>query len=73
MPRRRALAVVAVAALVFFLAGMAFGHYVLPRSKGDTAECIILRQDLTRLTYAGPGGGDERAQTVVDLYNEHCR
>ena len=77
MRRRWVLAIVTVTALVFLLAGTAVGYYVVPRSKSDSAECIILARDLSKATFWNPGGGgfsgEDAQKIVIALYNEHCR
>jgi hypothetical protein len=79
MRHRHVLALVLATALIFALAGTAFGHYIVPRSKSDSAQCILLRQDLSRLPFhystMGDGAGPDRAnaQEVVDQYNAQCR
>ena len=70
------LAPVLILAIVLALAaGTAVGYYVLADndSKGTSAECLILKRDLEKLTYRGEGRGDSRSQSVVDRYNEECR
>lgn len=58
---------------VFWIAGVAVGYYAIPNSRGESAECVILSNDLERLTYLGDGSGGAREQSIVNRYNEHCR
>ena len=79
MGHRYVLALVLATALIFTLAGTAVGYMAWRDGRGDTAQCILLRQDLSRLTYhystMGDGAGPARqnAQEVVDAFNEWCR
>lgn len=76
MRQRWAFTLVLVTALLFTGVGVAIDRWVVPE-KGSSAECVILRQDVQRLTYSG-GGSDslsqrDRNQSIVDRYNDECR
>ena len=62
-------------AVIFALAGTAFGYFVIPEGKGDSAQCIVLRKDLADLTYLtnNRASPDSASARVVDLSNEFCR
>jgi hypothetical protein len=76
MRRRYVLALVLAAALIFALAGTVFGHYVVPRSKSDSASCILFHSMLEQhgvLTANAGGSLSDAAHATVEYYNEHCR
>ena len=69
---------IGVVLLVGFVSGLT--GYGIPKgkdSKGPTAECIVLKQDVEKLSYLGrivvPKADNERARSVVDRYNANCR
>ena len=72
MRRRWVLALLLATAILFSLAGTTLGYYVIPDSKGKSADCIILSHDLEGLTYS-PGSNNQRANDVVAKYNAECR
>ena len=52
-------------ALLFGCIGIAFGYWIIPESKGDSAECLVIRHRLL---------ADEGFPAdVLDYYNENCR
>ena len=65
MRRRYVLALVLATALIFTLAGIAFGHYVWDDSKGPTALCLRFRHLLN--TDSGLSG------EAFTYYDEECR
>ena len=73
MRRRWIVALVLATALVFSLAGTAVGYWVLPEGKGESASCIILRNQIQGITWAGEGRGDAEATEVVNKYDAECR
>jgi len=72
VPVRRSLAVLFATAVLFLLGGTAIGYYVVPDSKGRSAQCIVLANDLEGLTYNG-GTRSSTASKIVEMYNDHCR
>lgn len=64
MRRRWVAALILATAIVFSAGGTALGYWVIPDSKGPTAECISARHFLNT---------DDYDQTVADYYNAHCR
>jgi hypothetical protein len=72
MRRRWVLALVLVTALVFTGVGAAVDRWVVPE-KGTSAECIILRSQISEFRWVGEGKGDSSASEVVEMYDEECR
>lgn len=76
MRRSRILIIVLATAILGMSAGIAIGYYVVPDSKGRSADCIILARDLQKITYSdSPTGGSEfrRERSIINQYNEECR
>ena len=78
MQRSRILAIVLVTAIVALLAGTAIGYYRVPDSKGPSAECVVVANDLANLTNLNPEGSSvgespPQIQRILDYYDEHCR
>lgn len=72
MRRRHVLAIALATAILFALAGTAFGHYVVPSSKGDTANCVALKSALER----GPASAANEGlnfDAMRDFYDRECR
>jgi hypothetical protein len=66
MRRRYVLVLVLTTALIFALGGAAFGHYVVPRSKSDTAQCLATR-------HAIDTGQPDPVPESYTYYNAYCR
>jgi hypothetical protein len=66
MRRRYVLALVLATALIFALAGTAFGHYVVPRSKSDSAQCLATR-------HAIDTGQPDPVPEAYAYYDANCR
>jgi hypothetical protein len=71
MRRRWVLAIVLATAITFALVGTAIGYWVVPDPKGESAQCVVLSNDLKKLTYLSTGGTS--GKSVVDAYNSQCR